>query len=80
MSRPTMPASRRASAWRLVAEDSAREPSRRCEGDFDEENEGFGLGVVVLLEVGRDGLDLLSVGNLTALQKLGELLLVHLDG
>lgn len=31
------------------------------EGDLDEEEEGLGLRVVVLLEVGGDGLDLLSI-------------------
>lgn len=32
-----------------------------CKRDFDEKQKGLGLGVVVLLEVGRDSLDLLSV-------------------
>jgi hypothetical protein len=33
-----------------------------CQGDVDEEEKGLGLGVVVLLEVGSDGLDLLRIG------------------
>jgi hypothetical protein len=32
------------------------------EGDFDEGEQRLGLGVVVLLELGSDGLDLLRVG------------------
>jgi len=50
-----------------------------CQGDVDEEEKGLGLGVVVLLEVGSDGLDLLRIGHLAALQELGELVFVHLD-
>jgi hypothetical protein len=33
-----------------------------CKGDLDERQKGLGLGVVVLLEIGRDGLDLFRVG------------------
>jgi hypothetical protein len=33
-----------------------------CEGNLDQEQEALGLGVVVLLEVGGDSLDLFSVG------------------
>ena len=32
-----------------------------CDGNLDKEKESFGLGVVILLEIGGDGLDLLSV-------------------
>jgi hypothetical protein len=43
-----------------------------CEGDFDEEKQGLDLGVVVLLEIGGDGLDLLSVGFCLVSVAVGE--------
>lgn len=43
-----------------------------CKGDFDEEKQGLDLGVVVLLEIGGDGLDLLSVGFCLVSVAVGE--------
>ena len=51
-----------------------------ADDDVQQADEGLGVGVEVLAQLRRRGLDLGRVGDLASLEQLDELLLVHGGG